>query len=137
VRATRDTFLMLLKDNLSSSIPVKNIRFDKNDASAEFLSANTVNVKFQNAGYSNVLSDQTVTIDIVHDDELTALDWTKAVTDILLANTTAPKLDYTNPASPVATGTQLYWDPRIRFTPITDGNYARFSASMLLRHRSI
>jgi hypothetical protein len=136
MRSTRDTFTHFLADNLAPySITVKQIRLDANSPGQEILQANAVNVQFLNPEFTTQISSQLVAIDIVHEDELTALDWTQKTANLLLSAGYTPKLDYTIPASPVALGTNIFWNLTARFTPVTDGNYARFSAVVELSHK--
>lgn len=76
-----------------------------------------------------------VEIAVINDNELTALTWLKRVVDILRSAYFTPKLDYTNPAVPVAVGTNIYWEFGGRFRPVYNEHYCDFRAVLTLRHR--
>lgn len=136
MRQTRDTFLHFLSDNLaSSSITVNNVRLDINQPGVEKYMTNAVNVKFLDINPLNIIGDTVVEISVINDTELTALTWLKKVTDILTSAYFTPKLDYTNPASPVAVGTNIYWDFSLRFRPIYNEFYCDYRCNLSLRHR--
>lgn len=134
MRELRDTFLKFLEghDYLTAlTIPVHNVRRDPNFMNAELLQLNAVNIQFLTTRFaaSGYESRQLTSIDVVHEDELTALDWTSAVAKALQTAGYVPKLDYsTDP--PTATGKLLYWNPKsIDFRPVsTDSTHVRFSA---------
>lgn len=136
MRQTRDTFLHFLSDNLaSSSITVNNVRLDLNVPGSEKYKMNAVNVKFLDVNPLDTIGDTMVEISITNDNELTALTWVKKVVDILTSAYFTPKLDYTNPSSPTAVGTNIYWDFSLRFRPIYNEHYCDFRCVLTLRHR--
>jgi hypothetical protein len=134
VRNTRDSFLHLLKDNLSASIPVHNVRFDKNNPNSAVLQTNAVNVTFLITDYEVQVSSLMLKIDIVHEDELIAVDWAKAVSDILLSAAYTHKMDYSS-GTPVDTGVDIFWNPYIKFRPIYDDYSYRLNALITLHHK--
>ena len=134
MRATRDTFLHFLADNLSG-ITVHPIRKDTNRPDASKLAENAVNVQFLTQRHRVHIAELWVSIDVIHSEELTAVDWTQRVFDLLSSAFYTPKYDYTNPSSPQATGDNLYWQPEaVNFVPIdNDPHYMRFNCTMSLR----
>jgi hypothetical protein len=124
----RDTFLHLLADNLTS-IPVHNLRRDPDNPGSGRLQSNAVNVEFLMDGLGTVTSTLTAIVDIVHDDERTAVDWVKQVWDILSAALYTKIYDYTS-GTPVATGWNLSWTQPVSFRPIYDELYCRRSCTL-------
>jgi hypothetical protein len=124
---------MFLSDNLTS-IPIHAMRRDTNDPNADLMQTGAVNVKFLDPVFDNQVADQPVAIDIVHDDELTALDWTQQLWNLLSTRFYTPLYDYTIPASPVATGQVVFWNRRLRFRQIESPYYSHFHLRMSLNH---
>jgi len=140
VRQASDTFIRLLADNLDASTPVHVLRTDAADRSADSLAMNSVNLMFLDASFSNGSAPAgfQISIDVINDDSNLALDWVQAVVDILQAAFFTRVFDYTNPAAPVASNSNIYWDSRIRFKRVTaDINYAHFTCTLQVNFRSI
>jgi hypothetical protein len=135
MRQTRDTFLHLLADNLDPSIPVHALRVDSQSPDGNLHQQNAVNVKFLSTSPNWQVGDTLVEIAVMHVDELTALSWTKAVFDIIGAAYYTPKLDYTDPANPIATGTNIFWDRKITFNPVYSENYYDYRCLLTLNHK--
>jgi len=130
MRSLRDTFLHFLADNLTD-VPVHNIRRDKNDPGAGTPQNNAVNVEFLDTQPSTQIGRCVVCIDIINDNELDAVDWAESVFNVLGAAFMTPQLDYTDPANPVRTGTNLYWSREgVKFIPIPSDFYYRLSARL-------
>src|SRR5690349_20942054 len=102
MRQCRDTFLRFLADNLTG-ITLHNVRFGTSNPADARYQVGAVNVKFLDTDPNPHIGQTTVEICVMNDDELTALDWVKQVYDILSSAYYTPKMDYTNPNSPVAT----------------------------------
>ena len=132
MRQIRDTFLHLLADNLVG-ITVHNLRRDPNYPDSDNIKGNAVNVQFTNANYDNRESTLVAHVDIVHESELTATDWMQSVWAILGNNLMAPLLDYSvTPTSPTDTGQNIYWTQPVKFRPIADDFYFRYSCTLTL-----
>ena len=108
VRA-RDSFLYFIQSSLPSGVPIHCLRRDPNNRAADALAMNAVNVSFLNlmAGNGTVLCSQQAVVDVIADDENTCVDWVGNLLDALRATFFTPLSDYTNPAMPVPTGTNL------------------------------
>jgi len=129
----RDSFLHLLADNLPAEVKVHNVRKDPDTPGSERLHTNKVNVQFLSDDLHTGVSLVLVTVDVIHEDERTAIDWTKKVWDILSAALYAPVYDYSS-GTPVATGWNLSWGQPVRFRPIFDELYTRRSATLTLSY---
>lgn len=136
MRATRDTFLHFLADNLTGRT-VWPIRKSSTDPAKSKLKENAVNVQFLTMTQHMHIAGTLVSIDILHQDELTAVDITQEVWQLLSSAFYTPNYDYTNPNSPVATGENIYWDnDSVVFKPIDNSpNYMHFNCTMELRHK--
>jgi hypothetical protein len=132
VRATRDTFLKFLADNLSETIHP--VRRDPDKPDSDLLQMGAVNVQFLNPDYSVHVSDQIVSIDVVHENELSALDMATNVWKLLSTRFYTPKYDYTVPSSPVALGDVIFWSEPIRFRPVHSPKYFHLHCRLALKH---
>lgn len=131
MRNCRDSFLMFLSDNLAG-IPIHAVRRDSGNPNADLLQTGAINVKFLDPTFDNQVADQPVAIDVLHDDELTALDWTQQLWNLLSTRFFTEMYDYTNPASPVATGYVIFWNRRLRFRQLESPYYSHFHIRMSL-----
>jgi hypothetical protein len=134
IRAARDTFLRYLADNLPS-LTIHNIRVDKDDPQLNEIKLNAVNVAFHNADFAgpSELSQTLVTVDIINDDELIAIDQAEQVSQLLFKAAFAPLMDYTVPGSPVQIGNErLFWSLSLRFRPVHAENFFHLSALLHL-----
>lgn len=138
MRELRDSFLHFLADNLSSSgISVHPIRRDSNNPGTEKLQANCINVQFLNVEPSVQVGNQLVAIDVIHEEELTALDWMETVWDLLSSTFYAPLYDYSDPANPAPLGTNIMWGRnRVRFKPMNSDFYTRYRCEMSLEYHN-
>ncbi len=134
MRHTRDSFLRFLKDNLPPTVPVHNVRLDQSAPDSDKLQMNAVNVTFLDVNPSVQVGFTQVEIAVIHDDELTALDWVKQVFLLLSAAYFTPRYDYTNPNVPVATGSNIFWDTATDFRQVFGGFYADYRCTLTLRH---
>jgi len=134
MRAVRDTFLHFLADNLTG-VTVHPVRREIDRPDSDRLQMNAVNVQFLNIEPRVHVASQMVSIDVINDNELTALDWVSKVWEILNKAFYTPKYDYTVPASPVATGDNIMWEPDgVGFRKVTNDYYAHFSCFLELKH---
>jgi hypothetical protein len=136
VRACRDTFLHFLADNLTG-LQVHALRRSTSDNAAGTIQTNAINVAFLK-DTPNVRTAQTVvSIDIVYDDELTAVDAMAQVFRLLTAAYYTPKYDYSS-GSPVAIGTNVMWNPRqVSFRSIYSDFYFHNTCLLTLEHHPI
>jgi len=114
----RDTFLHFLADNLVD-IAFHYVRRDSNDPSGELLLRNAVNVEFLGAELNNDLSKWQVAVDIVADDEETAVTMLDEVWKLLKSAFYTPILNGTG---------NIMWDRRIPFRKVDGAYYYQFSA---------
>ena len=132
----RDSFLHFLNDNLPPGMTLHPLRRDPNNRAADALAMNAVNVSFLNlsAGNDTALAAQQVVLDVISDDENTAVDWVGAMFDLLRSAFYAPLYDYSNPDSPVATGTNMMWDRRrVTFKQVTSEAYSHYSCLLSVK----
>ena len=134
IRAARDTFLRYLADNLPQ-LTIHNIRVDKDDPKLNEIMLNAVNVTFHNSDFvgPSELSQTLVTVDVINDDELVAIDQAEQISQLLFTAAFAPLMDYTVPASPVQIGNErLFWDLSLRFKPVHAENFFHLSTLLHL-----
>jgi hypothetical protein len=136
MRKARETFLMFLKDNLDSSIGnnLHAVRFDINNPNTSLIQNNAVNITFSDPVFHNKVADQPVHIDVCHEDELTALDWCRAIWDLMSIRMYTELKDYTNPASPTFPGGVIFWRDTIRFRSVDSPFYSHLHARLSLYH---
>ena len=136
MRATRDTFLHFIADNLTQ-YTVWAVRKSSTDPSRGKLKENAINVQFLTSRPHVHIASQLVSIDVIHAEELTAVDMTQAVWELLSSAFYTPKYDYTNPAAPTLTGQNIYWEKdSVIFRPIdNDPHFMRFNCTMELRSK--
>lgn len=135
VRACRDTFLHYLADNLPT-LKIHNLRVDKSDPKLNEIMLNAVNVSFHNSDFSgpSQLSETILTIDVINDNELIALDQAEQISQLLFKAAYAPLMDYTVPASPVQISNErLFWNLALRFKPVHAENFFHLSALLHLQ----
>ena len=134
MRAARDTFLHYLKDNLPS-LTFNNLRVDKQNPKLNEIMVNAVNVAFHNSDFSgpSELSSLLATVDVINDNELTALDQAEQIANLLFKAAYAPLLDYIVPSSPVQISNErLFWNLTLRFKPVHSENFFHMSALLHL-----
>lgn len=138
MRASHDTFLHLLADNLDPSIPVHAVRRDPSDPAADDLQMNAVNVNFMTMDFDIHIGIIQVSIDVLNDDQLAAMDVTKAVWNILSAAFFTRKFDYSS-GSPVAVqpATNLYWKTAIKFRPVKNSYYYHYTCLLTIHHHPV
>ena len=136
----RDSFLHFLADNLTPiivnnvSVPilVHNVRRDVNSPANDNLLINALNIKFLNSDFSMNVSSLTVSIDVIYDDELQAAGVQHALFTLLSQAAYTPKLDYSNITNPVDVGYTVFWEPEIKFKPISNMLYTHYHARFIL-----
>lgn len=133
--AVRDTFLHYLSDNLDN-FTVHNLRVDKSNPKLNDIMLNAINVTFHNSDFvgPSGISEQLVTVDVIYDRELDAIDAAEQVSRLLFMAAYAPLLDYTVPASPVQVGNErMFWSLSMKFKPVHADNFFHMSALMHLQ----
>lgn len=134
MRQTLDTFLHLLADNLSG-IPVRALRRDPSDPNAGLIQTNAVNVKVVNTSYDWHIGVLQVSLDVVNDSELTALDWTQQVWNLLKSAFFTPQYDYSpvdSGGQPQPTGNNIFWNTSAKFRPVHNEYYSHFTCVLNL-----
>lgn len=138
MRASHDTFLHLLADNLDPSIPVHPVRVDPTNPGAGELQMNAVNVQFLTMDFDIHVGLLAVSIDVVNDSQLTAMDVTKSVWNILSAKFFTQKMDYSSGSPvPVVPQTNLYWKTGIKFRPVKNDFYYHYTCLLALHHHPV
>lgn len=134
MRNARDTFLHYLNDNLPT-LTVHNIRVDKNNPKLNEIRLNAVNVAFHNNDFvgPSDLSQTLVTVDVIFDQEMEAIEAAGDVSRLLFAAAYTPLLDYTTPSAPVQEGNKrLFWSLSMKFKPVHSENFYHMSALLHL-----
>lgn len=135
MRATRDSFLHFLSDNLvPQGIPVYNLRRQPDNVQTDLTKSNGVNVEFFDTFPTLAESETMVEISVINDDELTCVDWVSKVFKLLSSAYLTPKYDYTVPASPVSLGTNIYWNIVLQFRRIYSDSFADYRVVISLKH---
>jgi hypothetical protein len=136
MRSVRDTILHYLNDNLQAH-NVNFVRRDSANPNNSKLKINAVNVSFFNDQLSTHISRLQTSIDVIFTDELQALDASQKVAQILQASAFTQNLDYTVPTAPVATGTNIYWNPyNITFKSVSNALYFHYSCTLVISHHN-
>lgn len=129
----RATFLHYLADNLSD-LTVWNIRFDKNNTAQNEPQVNAVNVTFHNIDLTgpSETNEALVTVDVIYDDELTAVAAAEEVANLLFTAAYAPLKDYSLSIPVQISNKLIFWKLSIKFRPVHADNYFRLSALLHL-----
>jgi hypothetical protein len=127
MRIPRDTFLHYLADNLPA-LTVKNLRRDVNNPDAIRVTTEALNVQFIEDAPNVHIGSITVLMDVISADELTAVDMMNSVWQLLSLAGYTPQLDYST-TPPTQLASNLFWNPNtIKFRPVWDDLYTRYSA---------
>lgn len=136
MRNVRDSFLHYVADNLPQ-YEVRNVRRDTNNPGLSDLGENAINICFVGDTLSVVESCLYVSISVVHNEELTAVQMMADVTHLLQSSGTTPVLDYSNPTSPQIVGGNLWWDTKsIKFKPIFSELYTQRGCTMTAHYQN-
>lgn len=137
IRNTRDTFLHFIADN---NITTHAVRYDSTDPSSNTPQVGAVNVTFHDAVYDpSHPTRQFVTLDILDNSELSALDTEEALVTLLQKAGYTPLLDYSS-GSPAQASTKslVSWDPaEIKFRTVAAADYFHRSAILTLLIRYV
>ncbi len=137
MRQIRDTFIHFVADNIAQYITtstptVNGVWRSSAEPNRDTLNTAAINISFLDGTYSTATVTQVCAIDVIHTDELTAVDWTDALWQLLSATCYTPQLDYSG-VSPVPTGKNVVWPiAGVRFKPIVDKYYFRQNCRLLL-----
>lgn len=136
LRDVRDTFLHFLNDNLGS-IPVHAVRSDPHNPQAEALKLNTVNIQFLNISLDSIARQQVV-IDVLNDNENTAVDWVTSIWQLLRSAFYTPLYNYSTPSSPVAQRSNIMWGQKsVVFRRVASTNYTHYTCILPLDFTAI
>jgi hypothetical protein len=133
IRHTHDTFLHFLADNLAG-ITVREIRYDKDDPNASVLMTNALNVTFLNRSYDTKLSDVQLTLDVCHDDGLTAIDWEEQIATLLQKTAWTEVQDYSGSNPTQLVHQNVFWSSKVQFRPVVAEYYYHSTATITLNH---
>lgn len=133
LRNTIDTFLVFLATNLVG-VTVHALRYDKSKPELAVFQQNSLNVNFLDMDFDTGPSSITVSLDLIYDKELDAVDAAQKVMTLLNSAASTPKFDYTVPASPVAVNGWIFWSTKVKFRQITADDYSHFSSTLSLNH---
>jgi hypothetical protein len=134
MRAARETFLKFVADNLPD-YKVVNVRFDKVHPAHSDFSQNAINIEFifDRPSVSGPSGLQ-CSIDIIYDDELTAIDAATALWKLLAASEVTPLKSFAADVSnPTLLGTNLRWDSRqVKFNKLVSELFFRYNCHLYL-----
>lgn len=156
IRNMRDTFLHFLADNLPAN-SVHPVRWDKKKPEYNALQVSSLNVTFHDAVYSpKQPTSQFITLDILHDDELAALDLEESVVALLQLGGYTKLLDYSaasggsygstrfgvtsygDPGPQQVSNFLVFWNPEsIKFRTVASADYFHRAAVLELFVRYI
>lgn len=86
-----------------------------------------MNVEFMHFDPAVAVSSQTVAIDIIHEDEYTAVTWMTQIWNLLKSAFYTQIQDYTNPLFPVALKSHMTWDAKgVRFKRVYAEHYCHY-----------
>lgn len=128
-RAVRDSFLRYIADNVGG-IPVHAQRRDSYDPSTDILEMNAINVKYDDWKFGRI-AEQKVYIDILSDDENTAVEWMELIGMILEVGI-APLYDYSDPSNPVSLNRYISWSPELKFIKVANDHYCHYSLELTI-----
>jgi hypothetical protein len=132
LRNTRDSFLKHLQTELTG-ITIHPLVVEPSYPESSNLQLNAVNVGFIRSNYSEHISKQEVSIDVVYEDELVGLDVLRQVFEVL-RNNFILMFDYTIPSAPVEQTGQIYWDMNsINFRQVPSVTYSHFNCTFTLK----
>ena len=138
IRNLRDSFLHFLADNLTG-ITVHPMRASRSNASNDSLQVSALNVTFHDSTYStNGPTSQFLTLDIVHEDELLALDMEEPLVNLLQLGGITQLEDY-SVSPPVQIGNKIIsWNPQsVKFRTVLAPNYFHRSSVLELYIRYV
>jgi hypothetical protein len=134
----RDSFVMMMYTELTyNSITMNYVYQNPQSPETSKLKLNAVNIFFLSDAADGPLFRTTVSIDIIHDNEFTALTWQGIVVEILRKCGYVKKQDYTTPASPTpqTESGYIYWEAnKIKWDAIPDDEYVHLNATFDLVH---
>jgi len=136
IRNTRDTFLHFIADN---GITTHAVRFDSAKPQDNVLQVDAVNVTFHDVVYeTNCPTKQYVTLDILYNSELSALDMEETLVALLTQAGYTPLQDYSVSEPVSVKNTLIYWDPTsIKFRTVAAADYFHRSAILQLLIRYV
>ncbi len=134
IRNAQDSFVKYLSDNITIA-PVNVLRRDVTRPDGETLQMNAVNLSFLNNDLQISVSGMVVVIDVVNDDEYSAINVMQKVWELLSARFFTPKLDYSDPSNPLSSGTNMFWDSKaVHFTKVYSDYYTHFTCRLPFFH---
>lgn len=133
MREVRDTFLHYVADNLEG-LEVHPLIRTPVDQSLDALKMNCINVSFEDLNLNSDISEYYVVIDVIYDDEMTAVDAVAALWRVLRGCMT-PLVSYVDPSLQVQ-GNVCWERSDIRFLRVVNDSYIHFSCVMPLRFHS-
>lgn len=139
IRNLRDTFLHFLADNLAGAATIHPVRSSKDKPQYNSLQLGSINVTFHDATYSTrEPTSQFVSLDILHDDELDALDVEESTVALLQLGGMTPLMDYSGDTPVQVSNSQVFWGAtHIKFRTVQSTDYFHRSAVLELFVRYI
>lgn len=133
IRNLRDTFLHFLADNLTGAT-IHPVRASKDQPQYNSLQVGSINITFHDATYSvRAPTTQFLTMDILHDDELLALDLEESLIVLLQTGAQALLLDYSGTTPVQVSNSKVFWNvDTIKFRTVASVDYFHRSSVLEL-----
>lgn len=133
MRNTRDSFLIFLNNELTG-ITIHSIRRQPDDPQSDKLLLNALNIEFLNLSFARHVNEQLVSLSVINEIELDALDVCEQIFNLLSKQFMIPQYDYTVPSTPVAVDGNILWEPTaIHFRKISSPLYSHFNLTFELK----
>jgi hypothetical protein len=132
-----DSFLSYLNTELAGNPPVNWQRADPNDADANVLKENHLNVSILAVEQEGSSEEILISLDLVGYSEREVFGWAKRVRDVLLQQQFTPEFDHeVNPSSPVALQRSVSWKrDEVRFTVVESAHrFVQLNATFPICH---
>lgn len=135
--SARDTFATLLSTNLADyGIPFHWVMFSSSDPALSRLQVGAVNLYFMGDSSEGTLDVLQTSIDVVHQEERTAIYWMDILTNSILRKSGITKhYNYDTPSSPTEETGNIIWDIRgLNWTYVANDNYCHYNCTFDLIH---
>lgn len=133
MRNVIDSFTMFLVNELNG-ITIHHLVNSPDYPDAGLLKQNALNVSFLTTLMDPHINQTLVSLDVLHEDEFTAISWMEQIYDLLSKRYFTEQKDWTNPSSPVNVDGNLYWDSdAVIFRRIPVSQYSQYNASFFLK----
>lgn len=134
MRNAVDSFTMFLNNELAG-ITLHRLVNSPDYPDDGLLKQNALNVSFLTTLFDPHINLTQVSLDVLNEDEFTAISWIEQIQDLLSKRYFTPQYNWTNPASPVAVDGNLYWnEDDIIFRRIPVSHYSQYNSTFFIRY---